>query len=120
MIQAEWLPVFADPHAAFICGSGCIVPVGGTQVLRVKSSWGRYCDSDSIPVDRTVSLEDFQAVSWRELAMVGTRGSECNRDYDSNPQVAGWHNWTVPATSMTCDSKPQARLNDRVEPLERP
>ena len=51
MIQAEWLPVFADPHAAFICGSGCIVPVGGTQVLRVKSSWGRYCDSDSISVD---------------------------------------------------------------------
>jgi hypothetical protein len=29
-IQAEWLPVFADPHVAFICGSGCIVHVGGT------------------------------------------------------------------------------------------
>jgi hypothetical protein len=29
-IQAEWLPVFVDPHVAFICGSGCIVRVGGT------------------------------------------------------------------------------------------
>jgi CHASE2 domain-containing sensor protein len=29
-IQAEWLPVFANPHVAFICGSGCIVHVGGT------------------------------------------------------------------------------------------
>ena len=28
-IQAEWLPVFADPHVAFICGSGCVVHVGG-------------------------------------------------------------------------------------------
>ena len=29
-IQAEWLPVFADPHVAFIGGSGCLVHVGGT------------------------------------------------------------------------------------------
>jgi hypothetical protein len=29
-IQAEWLPVYVDPHVAFICGSGCIVHVGGT------------------------------------------------------------------------------------------
>ena len=29
-IQAEWLPVFADPNVAFICGGGCIVHVGGT------------------------------------------------------------------------------------------
>ena len=29
-IQAEWLPVFADPRVAFICGPGCIVHVGGT------------------------------------------------------------------------------------------
>jgi hypothetical protein len=29
-IQAEWLPVFADPHVAFICGAGCVVHVGGT------------------------------------------------------------------------------------------
>ena len=29
-IQAEWLPVYADPHVSFICGSGCIVHVGGT------------------------------------------------------------------------------------------
>jgi hypothetical protein len=29
-IQAEWLPVFADPRAAFICGGGCVVHVGGT------------------------------------------------------------------------------------------
>jgi hypothetical protein len=29
-IQAEWLPVFADPQVAFICGSGCVVRVGGT------------------------------------------------------------------------------------------
>jgi hypothetical protein len=29
-IQAEWLPVFANPHVAFICGAGCIVHVGGT------------------------------------------------------------------------------------------
>lgn len=29
-IQAEWLPVFVDPQAAFICGGGCIVHVGGT------------------------------------------------------------------------------------------
>jgi hypothetical protein len=31
-IQAEWLPVFADPQVAFICGGGCIVHVGGTLV----------------------------------------------------------------------------------------
>jgi hypothetical protein len=29
-IQAEWVPVLVDPHVAFICGSGCIVHVGGT------------------------------------------------------------------------------------------
>ena len=29
-IQAEWLPVFADPHVAFICGFGCIINVGGS------------------------------------------------------------------------------------------
>jgi hypothetical protein len=29
-IQAEWLPVFADPYVAFICGSGCVIHVGGT------------------------------------------------------------------------------------------
>jgi len=29
-IQAEWLPVLANPHVAFICGAGCIVHVGGT------------------------------------------------------------------------------------------
>jgi hypothetical protein len=29
-IQAEWLPVFVDPQVAFICGSGCIVHIGGT------------------------------------------------------------------------------------------
>jgi hypothetical protein len=29
-IQAEWLPVFADPQVAFVCGGGCIVHVGGT------------------------------------------------------------------------------------------
>jgi hypothetical protein len=29
-IQAEWLPVVADPQVAFICGGGCIVHVGGT------------------------------------------------------------------------------------------
>ena len=29
-IQAEWLPVYADPKVAFVCGGGCIVHVGGT------------------------------------------------------------------------------------------
>jgi hypothetical protein len=29
-IQAEWVPVFADPQVAFVCGGGCIVHVGGT------------------------------------------------------------------------------------------
>jgi len=29
-IQAEWVPVLVDPQAAFICGGGCIVHVGGT------------------------------------------------------------------------------------------
>jgi hypothetical protein len=29
-IQAEWVPVFADPKVAFVCGAGCIVHVGGT------------------------------------------------------------------------------------------
>ena len=29
-IQAEWVPIFADPHVAFICGAGCVVHVGGT------------------------------------------------------------------------------------------
>lgn len=29
-IQAEWVPVLAEPQVAFICGGGCIVHVGGT------------------------------------------------------------------------------------------
>lgn len=29
-IQGEWLPVFADPRIAFVCGGGCLVHVGGT------------------------------------------------------------------------------------------
>jgi len=29
-IQPEWLPLVVDPRVAFICGSGCIVHVGGT------------------------------------------------------------------------------------------
>jgi hypothetical protein len=29
-IQAEWVPVVVDPQVAFVCGSGCIVHVGGT------------------------------------------------------------------------------------------
>jgi hypothetical protein len=29
-LQAEWLPVFADPQVAFICGGGCIVHLHGT------------------------------------------------------------------------------------------
>jgi hypothetical protein len=33
--SAEWLPVFADPHVAFICGSGC-VHVGGTVSLKAN------------------------------------------------------------------------------------
>ncbi|HET6178929.1 MAG TPA: hypothetical protein VFE61_18510 [Candidatus Sulfotelmatobacter sp.] len=31
-IQAEWVPVFADPQVAFVCGGGCIAHVGGTAV----------------------------------------------------------------------------------------
>ncbi len=29
-IQAEWLPLVVEPHGAFICGTGCIIHVGGT------------------------------------------------------------------------------------------
>jgi hypothetical protein len=29
-IQAEWLPVVADPKVVFVCGGGCIVHVGET------------------------------------------------------------------------------------------
>jgi hypothetical protein len=29
-IQAEWLPVFADPRVVFVCGGGCVIHVGGT------------------------------------------------------------------------------------------
>ncbi len=29
-IQAEWLPLLVEPHGAFICGTGCIIHVGGT------------------------------------------------------------------------------------------
>jgi hypothetical protein len=29
-IQAEWLPVFADPQVVVVCGAGCVVHVGGT------------------------------------------------------------------------------------------
>jgi hypothetical protein len=28
-IQAEWLPVVADPRVAFVCGGGCVVHVAG-------------------------------------------------------------------------------------------
>jgi len=31
-IQAEWLPVFADPSVVVVCGGGCIVHVGGSAV----------------------------------------------------------------------------------------
>ncbi len=29
-VQAEWLPLLVEPHGAFICGTGCIIHVGGT------------------------------------------------------------------------------------------
>ena len=29
-VQAEWVPVFVDPHVAFVCGGGCVIHVGGT------------------------------------------------------------------------------------------
>lgn len=29
-VQAEWLPLFVEPHGAVICGAGCIIHVGGT------------------------------------------------------------------------------------------
>lgn len=29
-LQAEWLPVFADPQIAVVCGGGCLAHVGGT------------------------------------------------------------------------------------------
>lgn len=29
-IQAEWLPIVVDPHAAFICGAGCVVHLAAT------------------------------------------------------------------------------------------
>jgi hypothetical protein len=29
-IQAEWVPVYADPQGAFVCGGGCVVAAGGT------------------------------------------------------------------------------------------
>jgi len=52
-IQAEWVPVLADPQVAFVCGGGCIVHVGGTLSSQGKSFWGRYCDSDArFSVDR--------------------------------------------------------------------
>jgi hypothetical protein len=31
-IQAEWVPIFADPNIAVVCGNGCLVHVGGTAV----------------------------------------------------------------------------------------
>jgi len=29
-MQAEWLPIFLYPQGTAICGSGCVVPLGGT------------------------------------------------------------------------------------------
>lgn len=29
-LQAEWLPIVIDPHAAFLCGGGCIVHLAAT------------------------------------------------------------------------------------------
>jgi hypothetical protein len=29
-LQAEWLPIFVEPYGTVICGSGCVVHVGGT------------------------------------------------------------------------------------------
>jgi len=46
-IQAEWLPVFADPQIAFVCGGGCIVHVGGTPASQGEVFAGRYFDSNS-------------------------------------------------------------------------
>ncbi len=28
-LQAEWLPIFASPEVAFVCGAGCVLHVGG-------------------------------------------------------------------------------------------
>ncbi len=45
-VQAEWVPVFVDPHAAFVCGAGCVVHVGVRSVLKARYSSDRCCDSD--------------------------------------------------------------------------
>jgi hypothetical protein len=29
-MQGEWLPIFVDPYGTVICGTGCVVHVGGT------------------------------------------------------------------------------------------
>jgi hypothetical protein len=29
-MQAEWLPIVVNPHAAFYCGGGCVIHIGGT------------------------------------------------------------------------------------------
>jgi hypothetical protein len=41
-IQGEWLPVFADPQIAFVCGGGCIVHVGGTAASQGEVFFGTF------------------------------------------------------------------------------
>ncbi len=39
-IQAEWLPVFVDPHGTVLCGIGCVVHVGGTASSQGEATVG--------------------------------------------------------------------------------
>ena len=41
-IQGEWLPVFADPQIAFVCGGGCLVHVGGTAASQGELFVGTF------------------------------------------------------------------------------
>jgi hypothetical protein len=41
-LQGEWLPVFADPRIAFVCGGGCLVHVGGTAASQGEVFVGTF------------------------------------------------------------------------------
>jgi len=41
-LQAEWVPVIADAHVAFVCGAGCLLHVSGNGVSQGEAFVGTF------------------------------------------------------------------------------
>ena len=41
-VQAEWVPILVSPDAAFVCGAGCVIHVGGNAASQVEAFVGTF------------------------------------------------------------------------------